>query len=166
MTESKIRLAVQNQFLECFLNEQLTWRTPLASILLIAEYTTNEGPYVDDYFVEFWSLEDGALLKASTSFYAAGTDDAFASIAAKLKTDFTFGLTGSTEWASRVMWPLELAGHPYFEFRNIESGQIGAKNFQPVPWAGSRILLSRQRFSTFLEKQRLDNLKNSKESNQ
>jgi hypothetical protein len=120
MTGSKARLTVQNQFLECFLNEQLTWRTPLASILLIAEYTTNEGPYVDDYFVEFWSLEDGALLKASTSFYAAGRDDAFASIAAKLKTDFTFGLTGSTEWASRVMWPLELAGHPYFEFRNIE----------------------------------------------
>jgi len=165
MTESKTRLTVQNQFLECFLNEQLTWRTPLASILLIAEYTTNEGPYVDDYFVEFWSLEDGALLKASTSFYAAGGDDAFASIAAKLKTDFTFGLTGSTEWASRVMWPLELAGHPYFEFRNIESvnwrEKLSSKFFGP----DQEYFLTKE-VHTFLEKQRLDNLKNSKESNQ
>ncbi len=161
MTELKTRLAVQNQFLACFLNEQLTWRTPLASILVIAEYTTNEGPYVDDYFVEFWSLEDGALLKASSSFYAAGIDDAFAGIAAKLKTDFTFGLTGSTEWASRVMWPLELVGHPYFEFRNIESVNwretLSSKFFGP----DQKYFLTKE-VQAFLEKQRLDNLKNRK----
>ncbi len=50
-----IRLAVRDQFVNCFINDQLTWRTPISSILLLAEYTTNEGPYVDDYFVEFWS---------------------------------------------------------------------------------------------------------------
>ena len=162
MTESKERLAVQNQFLECFLNAQLTWRTPLVSILLIAEYTTNEGPYVDDYFVEFWSLEDGSLLKTCTSFYAAGRDDAFAAIAAMLKTNLSFGLTGSTEWASRVIWPLELAGHPYFEFQNIEPAnwreKLSSKFFGP-----DQEYFLTQEVRTFLEKQRLDNLKNRKE---
>jgi hypothetical protein len=116
-----IRLAVQDQFLECFINDKLNWRTPIASILLIAEYTINEGPHVDDYFVDLWSPENGSLLKAHISFYAAGRDDAFARIAAELKTDLTFGLTGSTEWASRVMWPPPLAGHQYIDFRDIES---------------------------------------------
>jgi hypothetical protein len=82
-----IRLAVQDQFLDCFINDQLTWRTPISSILLIAEYTTNEGPYVDDYFVEFWSLEDGSVLRARASFYAADINDTFARIAAELKED-------------------------------------------------------------------------------
>jgi hypothetical protein len=115
-----IRLAVQDHFLDCFIKDQLTWHIPIRSLLLIAEYTTNEGPHIDDYFIEFWSLEDGSILKSSVSFYAEGRDSAFAMIALQLKTDLSFGLTGSTEWKSRIMWPPDLAGHEYFEFRNIE----------------------------------------------
>ena len=37
------KLAAQDQFVNCFINDQLTRRTPISSILLIAEYTTNEG---------------------------------------------------------------------------------------------------------------------------
>jgi len=77
MTSPSIRLAIQDQFLECFKDDQLAWRTPIASILLIAEYTTNEGPYVDDYFVELWSLENGTLFQVHTTFYANGRDAAF-----------------------------------------------------------------------------------------
>jgi hypothetical protein len=115
-----IRLAVQDQFLDCFINDQLAWRTPIGAILLIAEYTTNEGPYVDDYFIDLWSLEDGSVLKSHTTFYAEGRDRAFARITQQLETDSNFGLTGSTEWTSRIMWPPYLAGHEYFEFRDIE----------------------------------------------
>ena len=125
-----IRLAVQDQFLDCFINDQLTWRTTISSILLIAEYTTNEGPYVDDYFVEFWSLEDGSVLRARASFYAAGVDDTFARIAAELKADLTFDLIGSTEWASRIMWPLGLAGHPYFDFREVKPANLRERTAQ------------------------------------
>jgi hypothetical protein len=125
-----IRLAVHGQFIFCFINDQLTWRTTISSILLIAEYTTNKGPYVGDYFVEFWSLEDGSLLNARTSLYAAGRDDTFARIAAELKADLTFGLMGSTEWASRIMWPPELAGHPYFDFRDVKPANLREKMAQ------------------------------------
>lgn len=124
------RLAVQGQFIDCFINDQLTWRTTISSILLIAEHTTNEGPYVDDYFVEFWSLEDGSVLQSRASFYAAGVDDTFARIATELKADLTFGLTGSTEWASRIMWPPELAGHPYFDYRDVKPANLREKTAQ------------------------------------
>lgn len=78
------RLAVKDQFLDCFVNDQLAWRTEIDSILLIAEYTTNEGPFVDDYFVELWSLENGAILKTHVTFYSTGRDAAFAEIAKQL----------------------------------------------------------------------------------
>lgn len=139
-----IRLAVQDQFLDCFINDQLTWRTPISSILLIAEYTTNEGPYVDDYFVEFWSLEDGSVLRARASFYAAGINDTFARIAAELKEDLTFGLTGSTEWASRIMWPPELAGHPYFDFREVKPANMREKTAQLVFGSAQEYFLTRE----------------------
>ncbi|HLK06725.1 MAG TPA: hypothetical protein VKV30_02230 [Candidatus Angelobacter sp.] len=139
---NQTRLAVQGQFIDCFVENQLTWRTPISSILLIAEYTTNEGPYVDDYFVELWSLEDGSLLNARTSFYAAGRDDTFARIAAELKADLTFGLTGSAEWASRIVWPPELAGHPYFDFRDVKSANLKEKMAQLLLGSAQKYFLA------------------------
>ena len=118
------RLAVQHKFLDCFVNDQLAWRTAINSILLIAEYTTNQGPLLDDYFVDFWSLEDGSVLRAHATFYAAGRHDAFARMAKELKADLAFGLTGSTEWASRIMWPPELEGHPYFDFVRVKPANL------------------------------------------
>ena len=84
----------------------------------------------DDYFVEFWSLEDGSVLRALARFYAAGIVDTFARIAAELKADLTFGLTGSTEWASRIMCPPELAGHPYFDFCEVKPARLREKTAQ------------------------------------
>lgn len=137
-----IRLAVQDQFVNCFINDQLTWRTPISSILLIAEYTTNEGPLLDDYFVDFWNLEGGSFLLARTSFYAAGRDDAFARITKELKANLTFGLTGSTEWASRIMWPPELEGHPYLDFRDIKPTNLRQKAAQLLFGPGQEYFLA------------------------
>jgi hypothetical protein len=124
MSAFDIALKLQDQFLECYKNDQLLWRVPIASILLIAEYTTNEGSHVDDYFIQLWSLEEGIFYQCSTTFYAAGRDAAFLELATRLKADVSFGLTGSTEWTSRIMWPPEMAGNPYFAFHPLK----------PVTW--------------------------------
>src|SRR5579862_7993071 len=112
-----IKLSLRDNALECYSDEQLSWRTPVAGILLIAEYTTNEGPYVDDYFLEIWSLENNSLVCSRTTFYATGGDATFLALATQLGADLKFGLTSSTESASRIMWPPDLAGHPYCSFR-------------------------------------------------
>jgi hypothetical protein len=122
-----IKLAFQDKALECYKDEQLIWRTPAASILLIAEYTTNNGPRFDDYFLELWSLEKGSLLCSKTPFYAAGIEAAFMALSRQLKADLEFGLTHSTEWASRIIWPPHLAGHSYFSFREITPNSWQAK---------------------------------------
>lgn len=92
---------------------------PIHAVLLIAEYTTDEGP-CDDYFLNFWTFENGEFLVYSISFYVDGRDVTFEGLAQKLRAELQFGLTGSTGWASRVMWPPELADHPYYTFRKVE----------------------------------------------
>lgn len=138
MPEASIRLAIRDEYLECYRDEQLAWRSPITAILLIAEYTTNEGPYVDDYFVDLWSVEEGKAIRARTTFYATGRDAVFLSLATHLKADLIFGLTGSTEWASRIMWPPVLAGRPYLTFRELK----------PTTW---RERLSHRFFGSTLE---------------
>jgi hypothetical protein len=148
------RLVVTDQFLDYFVNDQLTWRTAIGSILLIAEYTTNEGPHVDDYFVEFWRLENGAILKSHATFYSAGTDAAFAEIAKQLDAALTFDLAGSTEWTSRIMWPPELAGHPYFEFRDVKAANWREKISRRF-WGPTKEYLLTEEAQAFLTNRRL-----------
>src|SRR4029077_14562878 len=105
MSAPDIAIKLQDQSLECYKNGELIWRMSIASILLIAEYTTNEGPHIDDYFIQLWSLEEGTFYQCSTTFYAAGRDAAFLELATQLETVVSFGLISSTEWASRIMWP-------------------------------------------------------------
>jgi hypothetical protein len=115
------RLSVEGDLLKLGQpNGALIWETQIPRIVLIAEYTTNEGPWCDDYFLDFWSNEEGRLLKGSVPLYVDGHDDALHAVEGKLGSKLEFGLTGSTEWDSRVMWPPELQNHKYFEFRLVQ----------------------------------------------
>src|SRR3954452_276863 len=105
----------------------LGWTLPIEAIVLIAEYTTNEGPYVDDYFLTFITVEDGQLFYSSCSFYAEGRDAALLEISDRLGSPVELGLAGSTEWTSRVIWPPSLKGMAYFTFETIPPKNVFQK---------------------------------------
>jgi len=98
----------------------LRWRTPASAIVLIAEYTTSDGPWCDDYFLIFWSWEDGRLFRSGTTLYADGMDEVLADLSRRLQCEVTCGLADSTDWKSRIIWPPELVGHPYFTFVEVQ----------------------------------------------
>jgi hypothetical protein len=99
----------------------INWRTPLAALVLAAEYTTNEGPWIDDYFLDFWSNEGGKLLRHSTTFYVDGLDETMQALSQRLGAQFQLELCNSTQWTSRVIWPPELTDQPYFAFREVSA---------------------------------------------
>ena len=151
---SNIKLSLRDKALECHRDDQLSWSIPIAAILLVAEYTTNEGPYLDDYFLEIWSLENNSLLCSKTTFYADGRDAAFLALATQLGTDLSFGLTGSTKWTSRIMWPPDLAGHPYFSFREITPNNWRAKLSRRF-FGATREYFRTEEVQSFLNKHRV-----------
>jgi hypothetical protein len=116
----QVSIRVRDDFLECLEDDREVWRTAITKILLIAEYTTDEGPWCDDYFLNLWSFEGGQFMKSAITFYAVNRDTTFQELEQRLGTKLQFRLTCSTQWASRVMWPPELAGHPYFTPRELE----------------------------------------------
>jgi hypothetical protein len=98
---------------------ELLWECPLDSIVLMAEYTTNEGPFVDDYFLVFVSIENGKQYIATASFYSDGRDEIVEQLSLKWGVRVELGLSHSTEWNSRILWPPEIAGRDYFSFREV-----------------------------------------------
>lgn len=90
---------------------EIVWDVAIGTLVLIAEYTTNEGPMCDDYFLVFWSLEGEQLFEMKCSFYALDAIETMGTLLMKLNASTDLGLASSTEWHSRILWPTNLAGN-------------------------------------------------------
>lgn len=116
----RLRLRVDGSSLECNDGSGSTrWTLPIETLVLISEYTTNEGPSIDDYFLVFVTVEEGQFYFSTCSFYADGRDEVVSTLGERLGSPIELGLANSTDWKSRVLWPPELAGKEYFTFKEV-----------------------------------------------
>ena len=90
------------------------WTIRICDIVLIAEYTTDEGP-ADDYFLVFVTREEGELYYSSVTMSAAGINAVLEELEKQLGFSLELKLASITKWASNVLWPSRLAGAQYLE---------------------------------------------------
>ena len=93
-----------------------SWRLRLADIRVIGEATNDSGPQQDDYFLCF-ACDAQRWFEAS--FYAAGRDELLSALEEQLSTPMLLQLAGSTDYASRILWPANLTGEPMFDYEEI-----------------------------------------------
>jgi len=111
--DHSVKLEVAGETVQATLSGSRLWSFPIAALVLIGEYTTNQGPYVDDYFVEFVTVESGKPFFWKVSFYAEGVEQSFVVLEKKLGEQLLLELYASTEWKSRVVWPPAESGKPF-----------------------------------------------------
>ena len=88
------------------------WQLLVSDLKVMGEHTNDHGPYVDDYFFVF--LTDSHYYEAS--FYAKGSDKFLAELSDLIGARVSGGLCHSTDFQSRVMWPPDIEGSPFYEF--------------------------------------------------
>ena len=104
LKQPTIRITPDGWLVEYLVPEgDATWSLPVDKITLLAEYTTNEGPYLDDYFLVFVFRSADEWRFRVASFYAEGRDDVLASLAAGWGASVELGLQSSTQWRSRTV---------------------------------------------------------------
>ena len=91
------------------------WSIRVSDIVLVAEYTTDDGPAVDDYFLVFVTSESGELFYSSVTMSAAGINAVLEELERQLGGSLELKLFSSRRWNSRVVWPPHLAGVEYLE---------------------------------------------------
>ncbi|KAA6464550.1 hypothetical protein DYQ86_00840 [Acidobacteria bacterium AB60] len=91
------------------------WSIRVSDIVLVAEYTTDSGPAVDDYFLVFVTRESGELFYSSVTMSAAGINTVLEDLEKQLGGALEMRLTASRRWASRVVWPPHLVNVEYLE---------------------------------------------------
>lgn len=121
-------LKIEKSKLECVsANGPVLWAVPIGSIVLVAEYTTDEGPHRDDYFLIFVTVEDGKLYFSSCSFYSGDVDETLRVLEKHLGTAIQLRLQGSTEWRSHVAWPVGMADCEYYTFRAVPAETLAER---------------------------------------
>jgi hypothetical protein len=112
------------------------WTIRISEIVLMAEYTTDHGPSAHDYFLVFVTLEKAELFYSSVTMSASGTDAVLGELEKRLSCSLDLNLASSTGWASRVVWPPQLAGSAYLEVEEVPPpqnlGEHLMRKFKPL----------------------------------
>ncbi|HSG73027.1 MAG TPA: hypothetical protein VLA12_21620, partial [Planctomycetaceae bacterium] len=113
-----------------------SWTIRLGDVSLIGEATNQNGPFADDYFLCFATSPEGWY---EASFYAENRDEFLAALGAQLGTTLRLELTFSTDFSSRILWPVEYADQPMFDFRDIPPKTVFGRflnflGFSKVEW--------------------------------
>ena len=94
-----------------------SFSVPLSEVAVIGEFTTDNGPVIDDWFWVFVPRSGVEWFEAS--MYAEGIESFREHISTALGSTIIGGLAASTDFASRIIWPSALADRPLFTFSPV-----------------------------------------------
>lgn len=86
-------------------------------ILLLAEYTTADGPAADDYFLVVIT-RDGEVHE--TSIGGPETNDLLLKFSGALRSEFRLNLYNRSDAASRVLYPPNVSERPLFRIQQVK----------------------------------------------
>jgi hypothetical protein len=89
------------------------WDLDVNTVLLIGEYTTQDGPMMEDYFVVMVTENRNEF---EIPVNVKGFHDFLKEVARRMHVDISRKLMFSTDFASRVIAPISLEGHPLYIF--------------------------------------------------
>lgn len=108
------RLVTDGEYVALYVGTERQWKIALADVAVIGFYTIAVWPGVDDYFC--------VLVRDSGEWEEfppgiEGTESVWSAIEQYCGVSLPCLLVGSTEWASEIVWPIELRGQTVLELR-------------------------------------------------
>ena len=93
------------------------WKINVGDVVLIGEYTTQDGPMIEDHFLVMLT-KDGNEYEVPMS--VKGLDEVFEEIKRRMNVDVKPKLTLQTDFASHIIAPASLAGLSLYVFENMK----------------------------------------------
>ncbi|WP_299884351.1 hypothetical protein [uncultured Lacinutrix sp.] len=93
-------------------------KIPISSIKIVAEYTTENGPVLDDWFMVFYH---GKNEYSEISMYAENIKEMISILSSKLDTELDSNLVSCTHFESHILWPIKLKGEKLWVIKNAKS---------------------------------------------
>lgn len=133
--DKNIHIAVTDRHIVWSTGAEQLQKLDLDRVRVIAEYTTPYGPKQDDWFVKL-------IVSATESYELSMYDSQSETVQEEMRTHFGLSLItslyGSTDWASQVMYPAEVAGQPLW--RISKARQTGVLGWLKAYFFGSQLI--------------------------
>lgn len=101
------------------------WTLSIDTLKVIGEYTTQEGPFVEDHFLVFVDIEN-KLYEIPVA--ADGLTEVLNKISLLIKYELKISLYFSTEFKSRVIYPEILKDEDLFTFVRTKTSKFNLNN--------------------------------------
>ena len=122
----------------------VAWSLPIDSLVLIGEHTTDHGPWLADYFYVF--IGGTRFNGYEAPMYA--NPEVLGELGPVLESTLVSGLANRTDFASRVIWPPQIADQPLLVYRPSPRGGFwGSLVDRIVPRVSSTFGLDGRRYS-------------------
>jgi hypothetical protein len=95
------------------------WQVPISEVRAIGEYTNQNGPWSDDWFIVFVG-DAGNWFEVPAN--APSVQPTLATLGDRLHTPLALTLTRSASFASTILWPPHLGGQEFLTFRRARRG--------------------------------------------
>ncbi|MBT6153250.1 MAG: hypothetical protein HOL01_07150 [Planctomycetaceae bacterium] len=116
MSEDSGRLELDGDVIQYTSTTYPDWIIRIADIRIIGEATNQNGPFADDYVLCFCT---GPGMWHEASFYAEGRDSFLTALGARLGAPLQLCLASSSDFASRILWPVEFVDKPMFKYEDV-----------------------------------------------
>ena len=105
------RTYIQGEKIYWISGKRILTRIPINDIKIIGEYTTDGGPYKNDWFLVFiTSLKDIREI----SVYALGAEEMLKELGQQINSRLSVQLANSSDWKSIILWPNIFYGKELF----------------------------------------------------
>lgn len=108
----------------CYLHkEDFVFELDLKTVMLIGEYTNDQGPFFDDWFLLFLDHENQSF---QVSMYAENIENVLSELIKTFDFERNLGLVNSSDWKSIVLWPETMKGKEFLQLISVEpSNTVG-----------------------------------------
>lgn len=113
MTSCRAEIHLDGDVVHYICDMETSWTCRLHDVRIIGEYTTDKGPFVDDYYLMLVISHDVTKM---ASFGTEGIERFLQELEVLLSVKFMRRLIGSTDFDSNILWPEQLAGQPLYDF--------------------------------------------------
>jgi hypothetical protein len=100
------RVHLENRHIVFVHGDEVLVRIPVDEIKLIGEYTTGNGPLIDDWFIVFMT---SATDWKHISEYTPGMQKMLQELGQLLDAEIVGSLSWSTSWITNIIWPPSVA---------------------------------------------------------
>lgn len=108
----RISIEIESGKFSYMFGSQVIAAFDIDSLVIVAEHTNDRGPIEDDYFVVFVGGRPVMSIEVPVHIGLR----ALRRLSEYFGVELNPALSGSTDFKSRIIWPTNLSGRPYFDY--------------------------------------------------